>query len=194
MISRLLPLLAAALLGAVAHVPAQAQIVNIDATVSGCDINHCNGQHPLPGTVLGSVINPVQLTLGPGSYSITDANGLPGADPNLTSWRFNGASNWVWSFMVVDDATRTVLVDACCGPVFATQSGAATQPFAVNYATTLSLASTTTLDFVVEDYYLPDNAGGISVQVAAVPEPASWALMAGGIAALLHLQRRRRAS
>jgi hypothetical protein len=52
-------LLVAALLLVLAASPANALIVNIDATVSGCDVSDCNGVHPPPGTILGAIFSPV---------------------------------------------------------------------------------------------------------------------------------------
>jgi hypothetical protein len=184
MLHKLLLPLAAAALAALSSTPAKAVIVNIDATVSGCDISHCNGLHLPPGSVLGAVINPVQLALGPGTYTITDGSGQLGANPSFTAWRYDGGPDWVWSFMVVDDATKSVLVQGCCGLGFNTQAGAATQPFAQNYSTTLTLPSAKTVDFIIEDYYLPDNAGGITLQVTSVPEPSSWLLIGCGLLGL----------
>jgi hypothetical protein len=55
------------------------------------------------------------------------------------------------------------------------------------FSTAFSLATATTLDFTLRDYYVPDNAGGISLlvsPVAAVPEPASVVLLALGLGLL----------
>ena len=179
---------------------AHAQIVNVDATISGCDGDHCNGNHPAVGTFVSSVISPVQFTLDTGSYSITNAWSNPGA--LYDAWRYNGGSqSWTWSFMVIDDATREVLVDACCGGGPFDEPAAASQPFAVNYATTLMLGHSTKLDFVIEDSGLSDNAGGVSLLVAptdvppipsAVPEPSTWALMLLGIAVVAWVKSGRR--
>lgn len=86
---------------------AQAVIVNIDAAVTGCQNGgNCDGSPHLP----------------------------PGANPNFTASRFNGVDNWVWAFEVIDDATKAMLVQGCCGDfVCNTQAGAANQAFAQNY-------------------------------------------------------------
>ena len=179
---------------------AHAQIVNVDATISGCDGDHCNGNHPAVGSFVSTVISPVQLTLDTGSYSITNAWNSLGA--LYDAWRYNGGSqSWTWSFMVIDDATREVLVDACCGGGPFDEAAAASQPFAVSYGTTLTLGHSTKLDFVIEDSGLFDNAGGLSVLVAptdappipsAVPEPSTWALMLSGIAVVAWARSLRR--
>ncbi len=150
------------------------QVVNVDATVSGCDGGHCNGSHPQPGTVVSSIFSPVQVTLGPGTYQVLNANGLAAANPNFTAWRYDGvATHWTWSFIILDDATRTVLVGGCCPTVVTpTQAIAAANPFAVDYVSTFSIAATSVVDFVIEDYYLPDNAGGVALSLAPVPPRA----------------------
>lgn len=173
---------------------ARADIVNIDASQSGCvNVTQCDGSpHQPVGTVIGDLLAPAQLTLAAGTYTITNANGLPGANPAFTAWRFNGGDNWVWSFMVVDDATKKLLVQGCCGSaVFGSQAAAASDTFAQTYNSTLTLAATTKLDFITEDYYPYDNAGGVSLRILpAVPEPHAWALMLAGLVGLGAVRRR----
>lgn len=178
---------------------AQAVIVNIDAAVTGCqNSSNCDGSpHLLPGAYVGPLINPAQLTLAAGTYTITNGAGLAGANPNFTAWRFNGGDNWVWAFEVIDDATKTMLVQGCCGDIVNNQAGAANQTFAQNYSSTLTLLATTTLDFITEDYYPYDNAGGIALKItsstAPVPEPTTWALMFAGLCGLGMAARKRSA-
>lgn len=54
-----------------------------------------------------------------------------------------------------------------------------------------TLAQTTTLDFMVRDYDLPDNAGGYGVRITPVPEPAAAWLLLPGLAAVSLLVHRR---
>lgn len=185
-----LPLLAVALLAGTAH----AQVVNIDATRYGFAFPTD------PAPVVGQVITPItspggdpllQLTLGAGTYDITNATGLPGANPAFTGWNFSGG--WVWSVVIADDATHKVVYYADRGGVQGSQAALAAQPDVQAFHDTFTLTQTTTLDFMIRDYYLPDNAGGVAVSIAAVPEASSTALLALGLLALgLRLRARRR--
>jgi hypothetical protein len=177
---------------------AHATTVVIDATTSGCQNGtDCDGSpHQPVGTDIGPLYAPTQLTLGAGTYTITNGSLLPGADPKYSAWRFDGGNDWVWSFMMIDDATGKLLVQGCCGTqVFGSQAAAASDVFAQTYSTTFTLAGTTTLDFITEDYYPYDNAGGVTLDiqasgVSAVPEPQSLALMLAGLGALVAARRR----
>jgi hypothetical protein len=57
---------------------------------------------------------------------------------------------------------------------------------------TLHLDHAMKVAFVSADYYLPDNAGGISLNIAAVPEPETYAMMLAGLGLLGGAARRRR--
>jgi hypothetical protein len=188
------PLLAAAALAATlcTALPAQAVVVNIDATKYGF------GFPTDPAPVVGQIITPIsngtggtlnQLTLAAGPYTITNATGLPGADPGFIGWNFSGG--WVWSVVIADDATHQVVFYADAGGVQGSQAAIAAQPDVQAFSSSFTLTQATTLDLMIRDYYLPDNAGGVAVSItSAVPEPVSLALMLGGVATLV-LRRRR---
>jgi hypothetical protein len=178
-------------------------IVDILSTVSGCTI--CNAPTSIePGTTFASseLISPVTQSFGAGTYTFINADPLaPGGTPDTYSaWAFNGSGNggnWVWSFVVasVSGSTATILMDDYTNGTESTQSAQAlltgttdwdgttllASISTAGFTDSLTLASTTTLYFFVDDYYLLDNAGGVALnitQVSGVPEPSSFALLA----------------
>ena len=178
----------------------QAEIVNIGGAVFG--FLPQNGQNA-PGDSAVPVGTLTQLVIEPGTYTITNATGLPGANPDYTAWQFNTNPNWVWSFVIADDATDTVLLAGVAGTengtgIWSTKAEVVMQPSVQNFMATLTLTDTTTLNFGIRDHFVDDNAGGISLNIEAVPEPSSALLSMMALAALLHamtnLQRRRRAA
>lgn len=175
-------LLSATALPAVAH----ADIINVNGAVTGCTT--CNGSpHPVAGDTLGDFIAPVLVTLGPGTYNVTNGVGLEGA--LYDAWRFNGSEeNWIWSFIIADATTHKVVLDSLpdANAFVGTHSAVAGSSYALNYSGSFTLSQSTQLAFITEDYFPGDNAGGVSLKVElankdGVPEPASWALMICGL-------------
>jgi hypothetical protein len=195
---------------------ARAGVININATANGEQIgdgscNPCNG----------ALIAPVQVILGPGSYTITDAwSTTSGLEPGALydAWNFEAGNGdaWVWHWKLLSDdgsdgSTITpanyasfLLFDVDSTQEFTTELAAATLG-AGTAATDLVIASTTTLDFVVNDYGLSDNAGGVSLDIectsgaclsatTGVPEPASIGLTLAGLVGLAMAWRQRRAA
>jgi hypothetical protein len=195
--------------------PASALIVNIDATSNGeqqggadCAYQSCEG----------ALIDPVQVTFAAGTYTLNDAyspaTGLE-AGALYDAWNFEAGNGdaWAWHWKaLLDDGADGATINTSnyaahllldIDPLFVQDSftteaaaaafGAATPP------STLTFSAPTTVDFVVNDYYLPDNAGGVSLDIepvggapAPVPEPASWAMMIVGVGGLGAALRRRR--
>jgi len=197
---------------------ASALIINLSATTTGC--NECAGGLAGPGTVQGAIvtlINPVQVTLGPGTYVITNAatvNGVePGANPNFLAYNFQAGnpSGWAWSFLVATDngnGTGTMLKFDYAAGTNSTQLGKAGETGIVtgDYSTilpstttagfidTLVLGQTTVLDFFIDDYYLPDNDGGVAIKIVAMPEPRTIALFASAVVSFFALRSVRRSA
>ena len=149
-----------------------ATIVNIDATLYGFAAP--TDPAPVPGQVISPISNAPggalnQLTLPAGSYKVTNASGLPGANPNFTAWRYNSAPNWVWSMVIADNATDKVVAYTDAGGVQSTQAAIAAEPSVQDVSDGFILGATTTLDFMIRDYDLPDNAGGVALDIHALP-------------------------
>ena len=191
---------------------AGATIVNISGTGSGCVQCSYGSPAMAPGAIV-TMITPVQLTLGPGTYTITNAstvNGVEsGADPSYLAFNFQAgnAIGWAWNFIVASDngnSTATVIdyYGACCSErtqlAIASKTGTYSEDYfgrlagtsTAGFIASLTLSQTTTLDFGIVDYYLPDNAGGVSLNIAPVPEPAAVWLLTWAFAALGLLKRR----
>ncbi|CUT12525.1 hypothetical protein BF49_3605 [Bradyrhizobium sp.] len=67
-----------------------------------------------------------------------------------------------------------------------------------NFYDEFTLTQSTKLAFFIIDGYLPDNAGGVSLDInpvvtGAVPEPSTWAMMIFGFAGMGLIAYRRRA-
>ena len=185
-----------------------AATVFIDGNGSGCGpangacVNGPANMGSGPGTVVNLVGTTAQLTLGPGTYTLTNAD----TSGNHSAWNFS--SGWVWSFAIAahnNNGTGTVLYEAYVGGVFGSQAAAAGStnqlyrffdpiPGTVaTYSDTLTLGTTTTLDFFILDYYLPDNAGGVALNISSgVPEPSTWAMMILGFAGVGFMAYRRK--
>ncbi len=163
---------------------AQAVVVNVDATLHGyaypTDPAPVAGQVITPFNATGGPLN--QLTLDAGTYDISNATGMAGANPGFTGWNFSGG--WVWSVVIANDANHQVVFYGDAGGVQTSQAAIAAQPDVQTFHGSFTLAQTTTLDFMVRDYYLPDNAGGYAVRITPVPEPAAAWLLLSGLATL----------
>jgi hypothetical protein len=90
-----------------------ATLILIDSQVNGASTASRGPQDPdvLPGAILPDIYSPKnQLTLGAGTYVIT--NGATSG--YFSGWNFQGypgSPNWVWSFLIADDATGKVRID-----------------------------------------------------------------------------------
>jgi hypothetical protein len=185
--------LALAVVGLLAASAAQAQIVNIDATHGFKYENGGSDPAPLPGQGINPIGVPLLLTLDPGTYQLTNAAGQPGAD--FSAWSFNvNTASWIWASLIYDAGTNQTLRYFEAGSVQNRPAAVAAQPAAQSFSEQLLLTQRTTVGFTLRDYFVPDNAGGISVRVTAVspiPESGAAALMLAGLGAVGLFARRR---
>ena len=200
-------LLAFTFVGMVIATHAKAVTVHIDGGPNGWGCTTCFGGPPsvynppfsFPGG-RGAVVTlvnqgepgPLQVTLPAGTYSITNA----AATGNYSAWNFNTSNGgWVWSFVIASDNgnnTANVLkvgwvdVNAPTQAAAAGATNVASHSFGnvLNPSTsvaaffdTFSLATTTTLDFFIIDGFLPDNLGGVALNIdpVGVPGPIAGA-------------------
>jgi hypothetical protein len=190
--------------------PAAAMEVDISAGPTGNGCTVCFGG-PLvlsPGetvTLDNEGVGALQRTLGPGTYSITNA----ATSGNFSAWRYDGGgSDWAWNFVIGadnGDNTANVLDVGWVDAPLPSQSevadatDVATYRFdtvldphgsTAGYSDTLTLTATTTLDFFVVDGYLPDNIGGVALEIdpvgvsPAAPELSTWSMLLLGFAGL----------
>ena len=199
---------------------AQAATVLIDGGPTGWGCTSCFGGPPALIGVGHTVTldnegkpGPLQLTLGAGTYVITNASQ---SLSNHSAFRFDGGStDWAWNYVIASDNgnnTANVVKVGYLGGVLpsqsAWQSATGLQSFfwdngahlvqnnvaTVGYRDTFSLAATTTLDFFIIDGFLADNAGGVALNIAplaATPIPATLPLFAAALGMLGFAARRR---
>ena len=134
------------------------QVVNINAATSGYD--------PATGTVTAA---PVALTLSAGCYTVADAFGsAAGAQYDAFNYHIGTANDWAWQYRIVDLATLSTILYVSApynlSPAkhIATESAASAAGQAAPIAN-FCLNSETTVAFMIDDDYLPDNTGGISL-------------------------------
>jgi PEP-CTERM motif len=185
--------LALAITGLAAVSAVEAQIVNIDATHGFTYDTGGSDPAPVPGQHINPIGGPLLLTLDSGTYQLTNAAGQSGA--TFSAWSFNvNTASWAWAFLIYDAGTDKTLRYFEAGSLQTSAAAVAAQAAVQSFSQQLVLTERTTVGFTLRDYYVPDNAGGISVRVTAVspiPEPGAAALMLAGLGAVGVLVRRR---
>lgn len=188
--------LAAALLSPAAQAQGIINIQGFGSDGAGANIS----SYPVaPGTLV-SLFNPVLVNFAAGDYQLSSAWGLPGATYNTWNFQSSAPGSWASHFVAAEVLgggqyrlllDGVSLLDPTCRNHFcawdteaqATAAFLATPPFL------LHLDNAATVAFASADYFLPDNLGGISLQVTPVPEPERWAMLALGLALLAWRRR-----
>jgi hypothetical protein len=177
-----------------------AQLVNINARVSGA-------QPGLHQTFWFSPFNAVSLSLAAGTYDFTLVDPTLNSGAAFTAWTYNAP--WVTNYLVFDstDLTHELFMGAVSGPALVTTAQAAFNATvaAGHNVTTFTLPTAETLLFTIPDNILSDNTGGVSIdvtpfvaepppppppQTGAVPEPSTYGLIGALALACLIIFRR----
>lgn len=135
----------------------------------------------------------VTYSFDPGSYTVSLVKGL------YTAWApvdANSTLRWVDYYKyTIDGVTKSTYMP---GPRFATED-AAFAAYSAAGPVKLDFTTKTAVTFAIEDHawQFYDNAGGITLNVAAVPEPATWGMMVLGFFGMgmaLRTKRERKAA
>jgi len=182
---------------------ASALVVDLSATASGrpalSDADPLNTRFGAATPSISVVY--VSQFLEAGEYVVT-----PVASPYLAANRFGTVSGcgaggsgcqtgWEHTYYVKFDPFLAAIragEGEGLGPVGSAYYSTAAGAFAAAASTTFTLTSARTVGFYWLDDNWNDNQGGVSLNVALVPEPHEWAMMLAGLALVWGVARRQR--
>lgn len=175
---------ATAAAAALAAAPAGAQVINLDAQTT-------------------TTAAPYTQLLGAGTYQVFDVGpadaagalfeawnpwgagtGAGGCDTGGTNCAYGWYRRWYMDFGAGATGNNSGFFSS---PALALAGAKTDDPIS------FTLLAPTTVSFWIADSPYYDNAGGVSLSIAAVPEPETWALMMAGLGLLGFAARRRAA-
>ncbi|MRR51508.1 MAG: PEP-CTERM sorting domain-containing protein [Rhodocyclaceae bacterium] len=128
--------------------------------------------------------SPLGVTFDAGSYTVTPVTqATPGA--LFTAYNFGGGYGWGTGYgIALSQDDRKYYGSG--------SYSTAEDAFAHAVGASFSLTKRQTVYFGVLDSYYGDNSGGVSLNITAVPEPETFALMLAGLGLLGFMARRKR--
>jgi hypothetical protein len=121
------------------------------------------------------------VTLGPGTYSGSWIGG------GWSAW--SSGDNWLNSFHVAMNGGPDLDFGAGSYPYYSTPEKALEAVKGLTFSFVVPTRQDVT--FTVADDVFYDNRGGLTLSIAAVPEPQSFAMMMAGLALIAGIARRR---
>jgi hypothetical protein len=165
-------------------------VINVPAVQSG--YFGSTGETYIVGSVTG---NPIFVVLPAGCYSTSDAfgSGQSGVQYDALNYHNSAANDWAWQYRTVDPYTGATYSYVAApdnetpATMYASESEAAIAGEQTGPGS-FCLSSEQAVDLLIDDTYLPDNTGGVSLTIgpgtAAGDAPLPWWSLAALGAAL----------